>query len=144
MEHRKQVLVKANKQRTAITKKVKKIKNVPAKNAKAVKKSTKARFIQREEPSTSTASQNLRPVSSSNRLQRRTVSYKTITDDSDSDENSDGVCGSCGGVYNEGQDWICCDVCLKWRHRKCSGLSNPKKWNKYNREGVEFCCPDCE
>lgn len=44
----------------------------------------------------------------------------------------------------EGNDWIQCDGCDSWLHRKCAGLSNYKKWKKFSKESVSWFCKDCE
>ncbi|WAR26397.1 PIF1-like protein, partial [Mya arenaria] len=40
-------------------------------------------------------------------------------------------------------EWISCDGCDGWLHRKCAGLQNHFKWQKFNRSGVKFYCNDC-
>ena len=168
MEHRKQVLVKTNK--TGVVAKKKTESKVASKKPaepntsnkwKAQVKRTNGKKRMPEntvkqneekenvpvEPVPSTSHENAEPVPSTssnpNRLAKKTVSYIALADDYYSDENSDEECGSCGGLFMEGQESICCDICQKWKHRKCSGLSNPKKWKRYNQDDVEFCCPDC-
>jgi hypothetical protein len=57
------------------------------------------------------------------------------------DEHS--LCGICGGLYRDGKDWIQCDYCSKWFHRRCGGLSNALKWKKYTKANVQYKCPTC-
>lgn len=33
------------------------------------------------------------------------------------------------------EQWIQCDICQSWHHRKCVGLSNVLKWKKFLVQG---------
>ena len=59
----------------------------------------------------------------------------------DSDNDSD-VCAKCGS--GEGTDWIQCDSCNSWLHRKCAGLSNYMKWKKYSKDSAIWYCKECQ
>lgn len=52
------------------------------------------------------------------------------------------LCKKCLTV--EGDQWIQCDSCNEWYHRKCAGLQNARKWRKYSKDGTEWNCKDCE
>ncbi|MEW8548137.1 MAG: hypothetical protein AB2693_31930 [Candidatus Thiodiazotropha sp.] len=69
------------------------------------------------------------------------------TPDSDSSSESseeDNFCFKCGGEYAENEDWIACDICQHWFHRRCCGLSSAKQWNYYKPKHRRFSCPDCK
>lgn len=55
-----------------------------------------------------------------------------------SDEN----CTMCNGQYVNGEDWISCDICNLWYHRKCVNIQDEEEWCDVN-EGV-FTCPLCQ
>ena len=79
---------------------------------------------------------------------KRTCTSKKETvepsdDDDDDDDDDDNSCHKCGKTYNEDEDWIACDICSKWYHRRCCGLSNVKRWNYYKNVNRKFCCPEC-
>ncbi|MEW8545726.1 MAG: hypothetical protein AB2693_19565 [Candidatus Thiodiazotropha sp.] len=59
--------------------------------------------------------------------------------DSDSDRE---VCAKCKADKND--EWIQCDGCDAWLHRKCAGLSNFMKWRKYSKESSVWRCKNCE
>lgn len=63
------------------------------------------------------------------------VSTLTETDNSD-------VCKVC--KLQTGEEWIQCDSCQSWHHRKCAGLSNVLKWKKFSRTGTQWLCKDCQ
>lgn len=56
----------------------------------------------------------------------------------DSDEN----CTMCNGHYVNREDWISCDICNLWYHRKCVNIQDEEEWCGGN-EGV-LSCPLCQ
>lgn len=56
----------------------------------------------------------------------------------DSDEN----CTMCNGHYVNGEDWISCDICNLWYHKKSVNVQGQEEWCGVN-EGV-FSCPLCQ
>ena len=70
-------------------------------------------------------------------------SNSTESEYSDSEyEESDSICGKCGGLFNEGELWIGCDDCTTWFHVTCTNLNKKTKtqidaiesWN------CQVCC----
>ncbi|KAL5721035.1 phytoene dehydrogenase AL-1 [Ranunculus cassubicifolius] len=59
-------------------------------------------------------------------------------EDEDDDEHSETLCGSCGGIYNANEFWICCDVCERWFHGKCVKITPAKAENM-----PHYKCPAC-
>jgi hypothetical protein len=51
------------------------------------------------------------------------------------------LCKQC--QKSEGVQWIQCDSCDAWLHRKCAGLQNAKKWKKLSKEGASWFCKEC-
>jgi hypothetical protein len=62
------------------------------------------------------------------------------TSDPDEDNATCKVCYSSSGQT----DWIQCDSCHGWFHRKCAGLQHHLRWKKFQRKGVDFHCKQCE
>lgn len=52
------------------------------------------------------------------------------------------LCAKC--KTGEGNDWIQCDGCNSWLHRKCAGLANYRKWKKYSKESASWFCTACQ
>ena len=77
---------------------------------------------------------------------KKTNTNKTIeileigADDSENDDQ----CKVCSASAKQNEDWILCDRCDKWLHRKCAGLSNITKWRKYQKKNKKFTCSFCE
>lgn len=63
---------------------------------------------------------------------------------SGSENDDDSHCYLCGKHYNEEEEWIMCDICQKWFHRKCAKLSNKKRWEYFSSENVDFKCQQCQ
>lgn len=61
--------------------------------------------------------------------------------DSDNEASSD-LCHTC--FLSKDDEWIQCDSCNKWFHRKCAGLKNKKQWNRLQKEGVLWYCKVCK
>ena len=40
-------------------------------------------------------------------------------------------------------DWIQCDKCQNWLHRKCAGLGHHMKWHKMTKKNAKFLCKLC-
>ena len=57
------------------------------------------------------------------------------TDDSD-------LCKKC--MSDRPDEWIQCDSCDSWFHRKCAGLSNAKLWKKITKSTAHWFCRDCK
>ncbi|XP_068636641.1 PHD finger protein ALFIN-LIKE 1-like [Aristolochia californica] len=54
------------------------------------------------------------------------------------DEQSETLCGSCGGNYNAEEFWIGCDICERWFHGKCVKITPAKA------ESIkQYKCPSC-
>jgi len=71
---------------------------------------------------------NVKPVSSEGDIQ-------IATDTSD-------MCKKC---QNEKDDeFIQCDSCDGWYHRRCAELQNHKKWKKYTKDDVNWFCKECD
>ncbi|KAH3716299.1 hypothetical protein DPMN_059018 [Dreissena polymorpha] len=64
--------------------------------------------------------------------------------DEEREEEEEESCYKCGKAYTENEEWIACDICNKWYHRRCCGLSSLTKWKYYTKVNRKFCCPECE
>ena len=58
-------------------------------------------------------------------------------------EETDDKCVICNLAYSDGEEWICCDVCLLWYHRDCAQLQDDCEWQRLSEEGEQFICPMC-
>lgn len=56
----------------------------------------------------------------------------------DEDDESNTICGSCGGNYNESEFWIACDICERWFHGKCVKITPAKA-----QSIKTYKCPYC-
>ena len=58
------------------------------------------------------------------------------------DEN---ICAICLLLYKRSEEWIKCNTCGRWMHRKtCGGVGN-EEWNAYISNGsLPFSCPLCQ
>ncbi|XP_069109558.1 uncharacterized protein [Argopecten irradians] len=56
---------------------------------------------------------------------------------------SETMCKICLKGDKPGMEWISCDGCDLWLHRKCAGLTNHLKWKKYTKSKSKFYCKDC-
>eukprot|EP00252_Welwitschia_mirabilis_P027186 TRINITY_DN9250_c0_g1_i1.p1 TRINITY_DN9250_c0_g1~~TRINITY_DN9250_c0_g1_i1.p1 ORF type:complete len:245 (-),score=49.31 TRINITY_DN9250_c0_g1_i1:238-972(-) len=54
------------------------------------------------------------------------------------EEQSDTICGICGGIYTELEFWIGCDMCEKWYHGKCVKITEAKA-----QSIRQYKCPLC-
>ena len=52
-------------------------------------------------------------------------------------------CGKCGIVYNDGEEWIQCDICESWYHRACTDLQNDEDWEHVQDSEVDWTCDQC-
>ena len=50
------------------------------------------------------------------------------------------ICPLCKAIYEEGQDWISCDLCDIWYDRKCSKITDTE-WD--NVENRDWYCQQC-
>jgi len=60
-------------------------------------------------------------------------------DDNLSEEDVEGLCGTCGKSFQKdfsGEEWIKCSVCYDWYHMECQGLT-PDKFS------LSFRCDEC-
>lgn len=77
-----------------------------------------------------------------------TVSEPVLEPNSSSDcsdvEESDDICWKCNKLYNEDEEWIGCDFCLKWFHRQCCGLTSASAWKAVSKSKAKYACPDCK
>jgi len=65
-----------------------------------------------------------------------------LTQENDVEENSSDLCQAC--YVEKCDEWIQCDSCDSWFHRKCAGLKNAKQWKKHSQSGVTWFCRSCE
>lgn len=49
--------------------------------------------------------------------------------------DSDESCTMCNGHYVNIGDWISCDICNIWYHRKCVNIQDEEEWCDVN-EGI--------
>jgi hypothetical protein len=52
------------------------------------------------------------------------------------------LCKKC--MTNRPDEWIQCDSCSGWLHRKCAGLSNTRQWKMFTKEAAQWFCKDCK
>ena len=154
MEHRKQIKVGSKRKSTA----------QPSVRHAAAKKPTKtvqarqpARRTPREKPSTSSKASDSDTSESESEGQDKTVQTRRTPRDkpstsaltssiltSESETEDQTLCEKCGKVYKESEQWIACDSCEKWFHRRCAGLWSAAKWNLYQSPDKDFFCPYCQ
>jgi hypothetical protein len=62
----------------------------------------------------------------------------------ESDDDSE-KCVVCHGADVGGEDWINCDFCKLWFHRKCTEISD-EEWHLYtlDEDSSPFVCPLCQ
>jgi hypothetical protein len=60
-----------------------------------------------------------------------------------SENDSHVICKVCD-THDKETQWIQCDSCNAWLHRKCAGLKHHMKWKKHQRKGSHFFCKECE
>ena len=53
-------------------------------------------------------------------------------------------CGKCVFEYQEGEEWIQCDICNVWYHRVCAGLESDENWEHVQNAEVEWVCHQCK
>lgn len=51
-------------------------------------------------------------------------------------------CGVCHKIYQEDEEWICCDSCSVWYHRECVELGDDD-WKYFSQPDAVFICPMC-
>ena len=78
--------------------------------------------------------------SSVKRKKRATKRKRDTSYEYSSDKES---CGVCFKAEKDGEDWICCDLCLVWFHRECVALQDDEEWILYSTDGAVFACPLC-
>lgn len=75
------------------------------------------------------------------------IQFSGLSDDNQSTEPSpdklqDDLCKKC--LTEKNDDWIQCDSCNAWFHRKCSGLKTKKQWATFSKDGVSWFCFECQ
>ena len=124
MAHRKQIKVSKSAEKSSKPKSSDKKKSKSAKKTSKSRASGESRVTSQVEPVPGPSTQNDPPA-------------ELMDSDNDSD-----VCAKCGS--GEGTDWIQCDSCNSWLHRKCAGLSNYMKWKKYSKDSAIWYCKECQ
>jgi hypothetical protein len=74
---------------------------------------------------------------------------KDQADNFEMSENSDEetscqVCNLNQNTAPSQTQWINCDGCNGWLHRKCAGLQHHLRWKKFNKKDEHFYCQQCE
>lgn len=61
------------------------------------------------------------------------------------EEDNSEKCVVCNGIDTGGEDWINCDMCTEWYHRKYTNITD-NEWHMYTLENDSspFICPLCE
>ena len=117
MAHRKQIKVSKSESKSSD-------KTKSTKKTSKVRASSESRMTSQAEPEPGPSTLNDSP------------------DETSDSENASDVCVKCN--IGEGSDWIQCDSCNSWLHRKCAGLSNYMKWKKYSKDSAKWYCKECE
>ena len=53
-------------------------------------------------------------------------------------------CPGCGLPYPQGEeDWIECEKCEEWWHRRCGGIYDKNKWMQLQNSSVSWVCLNC-
>ena len=51
------------------------------------------------------------------------------------------LCREC--LTDAPDEWIQCDKCNRWYHRKCTSLKSNRMWKKFSKDGVSWKCKRC-
>ncbi|KQK12464.1 PHD finger protein ALFIN-LIKE 3 [Brachypodium distachyon] len=68
----------------------------------------------------------------------RVLAQEHAEEDDEEEEHSETFCGTCGGLYDESEFWIGCDICGRWFHGKCVRITPAKA-----EHIKQYKCPDC-
>lgn len=85
---------------------------------------------------------NLEELSNMERLEQQQTPEKPSDAEGLEEDDNEDICNRCQTEKND--QWIQCDSCSSWFHRRCAGLQHNKKWGKFQKEGVNWFCLDCE
>lgn len=67
--------------------------------------------------------------------------YKKKCKPAETVEESEHTCPSCKKVYDEGENWIACDLCDRWYDPVCAGLTDDQ-WTNVDNFG--WYCAECQ
>ena len=93
----------------------------------------------KEMPSTSDKTQKLNKSKKKERKSR--AKKRKSAEVYDEDECN---CAGCGIPYPQGEkDWIACEKCEEWYHRRCGGIYDRKKWDHLQNSDAIWKCLNC-
>ncbi|XP_045173548.2 uncharacterized protein LOC123535080 [Mercenaria mercenaria] len=155
MAHRKQIKISSKKKSADLKSEEASHVSMPKKR-KSKSRTDTASVIQSgtTEPQASTSSQPEQQASTSSQSEPQASTSQPETQASTSFQPElqassspqpvldDEMCKKC--FLDKDDEWIQCDSCNGWFHRKCAGLKNVRQWKKYNKEGVEWLCHECK